>query len=126
MALARGEDWWRREMLGVHGLPADPAVWHRDGLLWCAGTGERTAILYRMEDAPESLNQVIRRLSRDSQAACMRHNSAADKAYAELYEAVLRAARFPAHAVESVLNWDYVRLLYDAEERDQMRSRWTN
>lgn len=125
IALARGEEWWRHEMHAVHGLPADAATWRRDGLLWRADTSDRTVILYRMEDAPESLNQVIRRVSGSDQASCARYNAAADKPYAELYEAVMRAARFSADAVESVLGWDYVRLLYDAEDRDEMRARWT-
>jgi hypothetical protein len=119
-----GRDWWEKEMRGVHGFPPDAAAWNREGLLWYANGNDRIAILYRMEDAPESLNQVVRRLSNDRSATCLRRNTAETKPYADLYKAVLGTVRFPADTVDSVLNWDYVRLLYSAEERERMRHRW--
>ena len=124
MPLLRGEDWWQKEMLGVHGLQAAPALWRREGLLWCADTGDRTVMLYRMEDAPRSLDQAVQRLSGDPTLSCRRDNAGEGKPYAQLYEILLRTLRFPRNVIDSVLDWDYVRLLYTAEERNQMRSRW--
>lgn len=120
----RGEHWWQKEMLGVHGLQAAPALWRREGLLWCADTRDRTVMLYRMEDAPRSLDQIVQRLSGDPTSSCRRDNTGEGKPYAQLYEILLRTLRFPRSAIDSVLDWDYVQLLYTAEERDQMRSRW--
>ena len=124
MTRQRVLQWWQREWLDFHGLAPEACRRQEDALIWRAAQGPCRYLLYRLEDGPAALREVVAEATGAPCAALKSVNKGADKDYGELYRAVTAAIAFPSAIVEAYFASDYVTALYGPEEQERLKQGW--